>query len=61
MDELLTVNQVAQKLKKSPKTIRRWIKEGTIAFIKLPKSGYLIKEENLERWIDKHTMRPIKY
>lgn len=61
MEPLLTIEHVARLVNRSPKTIRRWIKEGAIAFVQLPGGGYGIRRENFENWIDKRTMKPIRY
>jgi excisionase family DNA binding protein len=39
MEELLTVQEVASILRVDQTTVRRWIKEGTLASIKLPHRG----------------------
>jgi excisionase family DNA binding protein len=56
MSTLLTIKQVAALLNVSQRTIRRWIDAGDIAFIKLP-GGLRIRQENLERWLDKRTTK----
>lgn len=57
MSTLLTIKQVAALLSVSDRTIRRWIDAGKISFIKLPGGDLRMKEENLERWIDKRTIK----
>ena len=39
MSELLTVQEVAQILRVDGTTVRRWIKEGVLAAITLPRTG----------------------
>ena len=39
MEELLTVQEVASILRVDQTTVRRWIKAGTLASIKLPHRG----------------------
>jgi excisionase family DNA binding protein len=51
-DELLTVNQVAERLKLHPETIRRWIREGRLHAIKLvgrDRAGFRIRESEVAR------------
>jgi excisionase family DNA binding protein len=59
MGALLTVKEVAARLKVSTRTVQRWQEEGTIAFIKLPQ-GVRFREEFLENWIDKRTIKAQK-
>jgi len=46
-------------LKVTTGTIQRWQEKGTIAFIKLPQ-GVRFREEHLENWLDKRTIKPAK-
>lgn len=57
MTNLLTIKQAAAKLSVSPRTLRSWIKNNEIVFCKLPGGGLRIKEENLERWINKREIK----
>jgi excisionase family DNA binding protein len=57
MSTLLTINEVAERLKVKPLTVRRWMLKKAIAFINLPGGGKRIKEENLEGWIEKRTVK----
>jgi excisionase family DNA binding protein len=43
----------------SPATIRRWIKEGKIASIKLPSNQYRVSMEDFEKFLKRYNM-PIK-
>ncbi len=51
MEELLTVREVAARLRVDDTTVRRWIKEGVLQAITLPSPGkrkkYRIKQETL--------------
>lgn len=38
-NELLTINEVAEKLRVDPTTVRRWVKAGTMKAISLPHRG----------------------
>jgi excisionase family DNA binding protein len=52
MDELLTVSEVASRLRVDDTTVRRWIKSGTLAAISLPHKGkrqaYRVKKTTLD-------------
>lgn len=53
IEELLTVHQVAEKLRVDDTTCRRWIKNGVLAAISLPHVGkrqaYRIKCSELDK------------
>ncbi len=52
MEELLTVREVAARLRVDDTTVRRWIKEGVLQAITLPSPGtrkkYRIRKATLE-------------
>jgi excisionase family DNA binding protein len=48
-EEKFTVNEVAEKLKKSRRTIYRWIEEGFLKNLIKVKDGYLIPKSELDR------------
>jgi excisionase family DNA binding protein len=56
MSNLLTIKEVALRLKVKENTIRVWQMKGKITFIKLPQ-GVRIKEEWLEGWLNKRTVK----
>ena len=41
MSDLLTVSEVARILRVDDTTVRRWIKEGALEALPLPKEGYV--------------------
>jgi excisionase family DNA binding protein len=51
--DLLTVHEVAQRLRVDDTTVRRWIKSGAMEAVYLPHSGkrhvYRIKRETLDK------------
>lgn len=53
MEELLTVPEVARRLRVDESTVRRWIKSGAIEAITLPHRGfrqiYRIRKSTLDR------------
>lgn len=46
--QLLTVNQAAQMLSAHPGTVRRWIREGRLAHVRLPGGGLRISTDTIE-------------
>ena len=50
--DLLTVHEIAQRLRVDATTVRRWIKSGVLPAITLPSRGkrqvYRIKQEDLD-------------
>ena len=53
MDELLTVREVARRLRVDDTTVRRWIKNGSLEAITLPhkgkRSAYRVKKSTMDR------------
>ncbi len=53
MSDLLTVSQVALILRVDTTTVRRWIKDGVLDAVLLPKNGvrqaYRIKRETMDK------------
>ena len=57
MSELMTVHEVAVKLRVDDTTVRRWIKQGTMDAVALPHmntwQAYRVKRETLDRILGK--------
>lgn len=51
MDELLTVEEVAQKLKMHPDHIKRLLRAGKIPGYKI-EGSWRVKQSQLEKWIE---------
>ena len=52
-ERLLTVAEVAERLRVNPETVRRWLRSGELSGIPLgPKAGYRVSEAELEAFID---------
>jgi excisionase family DNA binding protein len=50
---LLTVREVAERLRSSPETVRRWLRQGKLRGFRLggTKLGYRVTESELERFL----------
>lgn len=59
MNNLLTISQVAVKLGISEGTLYNWISQKKIDYIKVNRQ-VRFSEEQLQRWIDKHTVKAQK-
>lgn len=57
MDEYLTVDEVAQRLKVSQKVIKDWLRAKKMPGTKIG-SLWRIGEKDLERWLESNTQRP---
>jgi len=53
MDELLTVRQVAEKLKLHPATVYAWLSSGYLEAIKLPSGSLRIEAQQLTKLLRK--------
>lgn len=58
-EELLTVQEVAERLRVNEATVRRWIKNGSLQAIKLPHRGkreiYRVRRATLDSVLDWNT------
>lgn len=57
MSQLLSLKKVAELLGVQPRTVRKWIDDGKLAGIKLPNGEYRFREEFLENWLNKRTIK----
>ena len=50
---LLTVREVAERIRSSPETVRRWLRQGKLHGFRLggTKLGYRVPESELERFL----------
>jgi excisionase family DNA binding protein len=57
MDELLTVREVARRLRVDDTTVRRWIKNGALEAVTLPHSGkrqaYRVKKSTMDKLLQR--------
>lgn len=57
---LLTVQEIAEALKVSEKTVRRLIKRGDLAAYRLGERGQLrVNEDELERYVESQRVKPV--
>jgi excisionase family DNA binding protein len=60
MDELLTVREVARRLRVDDTTVRRWIKTGALVAVTLPHKGrrqaYRVKKSTLDKLLQSPEM-----
>ncbi len=53
LEQLLTVDEVAEKLKIHPETIRRWLREGRLDGYRISrKGGWRIRQESVTRMLE---------
>ncbi len=50
-DELLTVKEVAARLKVNPQTVRRWIRSGRLPAVRVSARGYRVRAAELRRFL----------
>jgi excisionase family DNA binding protein len=57
MEEVYTVQEVAQNLKVSERTVRNWIESGELPAFPIGKRGYRISKADLQTFIDARKKR----
>jgi excisionase family DNA binding protein len=59
-EPLLTVHEVAQRLRLNPETVRRWLKSGRMRGMSLgsDRAGWRIPESEIRRVLSEGTARP---
>jgi excisionase family DNA binding protein len=58
-ERLLTVDEVAERLRVTPETVRVWLRQGELAGISLGRrAGYRIEEAELQRFLDRRRGKP---
>jgi len=60
MDEFLTIDEIAKKLKLHPATITKYIREGKLMALKFGRV-WRVTEEDLKEFIKKSKMKYLKY
>jgi excisionase family DNA binding protein len=60
LEELLTVREVARRLRVDDTTVRRWIKSGSLEAITLPhrgkRSAYRVKKSTMDKLLSSPTL-----
>jgi excisionase family DNA binding protein len=59
MEEVYTVQEVAQYLKVSERTVRNWIESGELAAFPIGKRGYRISKADLQVFVDGRKKRKL--
>ena len=54
---LLTVEELAAMLKRSPKTVYDWVAQKKIPCTKLPTGGVLFNLASINEWLDSHSQK----
>jgi len=57
-ERVFTVQEVAQQLKVSEKTVRIWIDQGDLPAFNIGKRGYRIRESDLIAFMDRRMQQP---
>jgi excisionase family DNA binding protein len=59
-ERLLTVREVAERIRTSPQTVRRWLQQGRLRGFRPggTKLGYRVREADLQRFLDQTTESP---
>ena len=56
--QLLTVEEVAQKIRRKPFTVRKYLREGVIPGIKLNDGTWLVKASDVDALIERMYHKP---
>lgn len=56
MTELLSVEELAGKIKFNKKTIYRWVKGGNIPYVKMPSNDIRFDENKIENWLENRSV-----
>jgi len=57
MTELISVQQLSEKINFAPRTIYRWVKDRKIPYIKMPGNDIRFDKEKIEKWIENRTVK----
>lgn len=56
MEQLLTVEDVAERLQVHPETVRKWLREGKLEGVRLTRrAGWRVRPAALEAWLEQAT------
>jgi excisionase family DNA binding protein len=57
MTELISVQQLAEKINFAPRTIYRWVSDRRIPFVKMPGNDIRFDKQKIESWIENRTVK----
>lgn len=60
MAELISVQQLSEKINFAPMTIYRWVKDRRIPFVKMPGRDIRFDKEKIDQWIENRTIKSKK-
>ncbi len=52
-EQLLTVEEVAQRIRKTPYTVRKYLRDGVMPAIKLEDGTWLVKASDVNAYLEK--------
>lgn len=55
--ELISVQQLSEKINFAPRTIYRWVKDRRIPFVKMPSNDIRFDAQKIENWIENRTVK----
>ena len=55
--ELLSVQQLSEKINFAPRTIYRWVSDRRIPFVKMPGNDIRFDKQKIESWIESRTIK----
>jgi len=55
--ELISVQQLSEKINFAPRTIYRWVKDRRIPFVKMPSNDIRFDKAKIENWIENRTIK----
>jgi len=58
--ELISVQQLSEKINFTPMTIYRWVKDRRIPFVKMPGNDIRFDKATIENWIENRTIKSKK-
>ena len=57
MTELISVQQLSEKINFTPMTIYRWVKARKIPYIKMPGNDIRFDKDKIDKWIENRTVK----
>lgn len=57
MAELISVQQLSEKINFAPRTIYRWVKDRRIPYVKMPSNDIRFDKQKIESWIENRTVK----